>query len=303
MAFLDLYGIGNQAIAWFESESTILTFSNIIVTSITPTFREVRADFRIGNLIKPGFAFVRGNFDINADGSVSGGVVNEIGIGTDDEFFTTYIEDFSVSVEELLASGESIENARQFEIDLLSGDDFLRGSQDGGSVKARMLGGNDFVEIFGGNDNDVNGNLGADTFELFGGGGRIRGGSEGDTINLYDGFYYVVNGNKGKDILTNYAEFGDNIRGGSDGDLLINRNGLGVFYGDSGSDTFLPFDSGDSYTYMVVKDFEVGIDQIDLSAVGVFEAFFDPGTDSTVFYTVTNDNVSVFASVEGVDIA
>jgi hypothetical protein len=303
MAFLDLYGIGNQAIAWFESESTIPTFSNIIVTSITPTFREVRADFRIGNLIKPGFAFVRGNFDINADGSISGGVVNEYGIGTDDGYIVAYIENINITVDELFATGGDKEALNQLEAKLLSGDDVLRGSVDGGSVKARMLGGNDFVEIFGGNDNDVNGNLGADTFELFGGGGRIRGGSEGDTINLYDGFYYVVNGNKGEDILTNYAEFGNNIRGGSDGDLLINRNGLGVFYGDSGSDTFLPFDSGDSSTYMVVKDFEVGIDQIDLSAVGVFEAFFDPGTDSTIFYTVTNDNVSVFASVEGVDIA
>ena len=303
MAFVDLYGIGNQGIAWIESESVIPTFSNVRVTSFTPTFLEVRADFQIDNMFKPGFAFYRGSFDLNVDGSVSGGVVNEIGIGTDDKFSTTYFEDFSVSVEEILAYGESTEKASQFEIDLLAGDDFLSGSQDGGSVKARMLGGNDFVELFGGDDNDVNGNLGADTFELFGGGGRIRGGSEGDTINLYDGFYYVVNGNKGEDVLTNYAEFGNNIRGGSDSDLLMNRNGLGVFYGDSGFDTFLPFDSGDSSTYMVVKDFEVGIDQIDLSAVGAFEAFFDPGTDSTIFYTVTNDNVSVFASVEGVDIA
>lgn len=303
MAFIDLYGIGNQAIAWIEPVSS-LTFSNERVTSATPTFLEVRADFQIDNTFKPGFVFYRGgNFDINSDGSVSGGVVNEMGIGTDDRFFTTYVDDFSISFEELIASGENIETAMQFEIDLLADDDFLRGSPDGGSVKARMLGGNDFVELFGGDDNDVNGNLGADTFELFGGGGRIRGGSESDTINLYDGFYYVVNGNKGEDILTNYAEFGNNIRGGSDSDLLINRNGLGVFYGDLGSDTFRPLDSGDSSTYMVIKDFEVGIDQIDLSAVGAFESFFDPGLDSTIFYTVVNNDVSVFASVEGVDIA
>ena len=38
----------------------------------------------------------------------------------------------------------------QLEAKLLSGDDFLSGSQDGGSIKARMLGGNDFVELFGG---------------------------------------------------------------------------------------------------------------------------------------------------------
>jgi hypothetical protein len=166
-----------------------------------------------------------------------------------------------------------------------------------------MLGGNDFVELFGGDDNDVNGNLGADTFQLFGGGGRIYGGKDNDTIDLYDGFYEFVNGNNGNDLLTNYSEFGNNIRGGKDDDLLVNVNGTGVFYGDKGFDTFLPFDSGDSSTYMVIKDFEVGIDQIDLSAVGAFEAFFDPGTDATVFYTVANDNVSVFASVEGVDIA
>jgi|14BtaG_2_1085337.scaffolds.fasta_scaffold01462_7 hypothetical protein len=302
MALIDLYGIGNQSVAWTEiNEFPIVTNAEIDIIDFD--YIQASADLVFEDSIRTGLEYLLGNFDFDANGFLVGGIINEIGSEIDDGYIVSYIENINITLEEFFATGGDKEALNQLEAKLVSGDDVLRGSPDGGSVKARMLGGNDFVELFGGDDNDVNGNLGADTFELFGGGGRIRGGSEGDTINLYDGFYYVVNGNKGEDILTNYAEFGNNIRGGSDGDLLINRNGLGVFYGDSGSDTFLPFDSGDSYTYMVVKDFEVGIDQIDLSAVGVFEAFFDPGTDSTIFYTVTNDNVSVFASVEGVDIA
>lgn len=223
MAFIDLFGPGNQGFAWVDDYGSFDAI-NLEFTFAESDYLEVSADLVYEDAIRTGYEYYVGEFNFDANGFPVTGTINEIGTGSDDEYFTAYIENINISLDELFAVVDK-ETSRQLEAKLLSGDDFLSGSQDGGSIKARMLGGNDFVELFGGDDSDVNGNLGADTFQLFGGGGRIYGGKDNDTIDLYDGFYEFVNGNNGNDLLTNYSEFGNNIRGGKDDDLLVNVNG------------------------------------------------------------------------------
>jgi len=72
----------------------------------------------------------------------------------------------------------------------------LTGQSD---IKLRMLGGNDFLEVTGGN-NYVNGNMGEDTIILRGGYGEYLGGKDSDTIEVFGAEEGTsVNGNRGED--------------------------------------------------------------------------------------------------------
>ena len=124
----------------------------------------------------------------------------------------------------------------------------------------------------GGYSNDVNLNKGNDSANLYDGGGRVRGGSDSDILNVVDGFWDVVNGNKGDDYLTNYSYAGGTLRGGARNDILVDAGGGADFYGDLGADTFRPYALESSGIpvkgHMVIKDFQPGIDSLDLSAIG-----------------------------------
>lgn len=144
---------------------------------------------------------------------------------------------------------------------ILNQDTLFIGSDDGGSVRARLLDGNDYARLNSGNKNFLNGNNGLDTIVIYGGGGRVLGGSDDDTITIFGGNYESVNGNRGNDLITNYATSQVMIRGGSEDDTIISRGGSMNAYGDLGADTFTPFSAG----YMVVKDYQSGVDRVDLS--------------------------------------
>ena len=144
---------------------------------------------------------------------------------------------------------------------ILDQDNVFSGSKDGGSVRARLLDGNDVASLNSGNKNFLNGNNGLDTIYIYGGAGRVLGGANEDSITVFGGNYESVNGNRGNDLITNYAASQVMIRGGSEDDTIISVGGSMNAYGDLGADIFTPFSTG----YMVVKDYQSGIDRVDLS--------------------------------------
>lgn len=262
MAFFDLYGTADQSIAW--EDSYIPEITNIRDTYATPSEFGASVDFQLDQSRSGGIDYA-GTFNIGQDGSVNSGTVTDIYIQTDDNYFATYIENISMSIDELRALEGNVEAARQWEVDLLSGDDVLSGSIDGGSVKARMMSGNDFVEIFSGNENFVNGNQGNDQIVLYGGKGLYLGGSDDDKIEV-DGAEAgtQVNGNSGRDFITGNVD-GVTYRGGADNDILAVN--AGIIWGDKGSDTFQAI-TGKGVA--VVQDYRSGEDLLQGVAGGSF---------------------------------
>jgi Ca2+-binding RTX toxin-like protein len=147
-------------------------------------------------------------------------------------------------------------------IDLLSGND----SFSGGNGSDRVFGatGNDTLSGDAGNDL-LDG--GADDDALFGGSGR-------DTLNGGDGLD-LLNGGGGDDNLDGGAG-DDTLVGGAGQDALIGDLGNDVLdggadndilTGGAGADIFV-FRNGDGQDR--ITDFRTGIDQIDISATGLF---------------------------------
>ena len=177
------------------------------------------------------------------------------------------------------------------------------GPQDGVSMIARLLGGSDQVTIYSGDNNWVNTNWDDDKLFLEGGMGIARGGIGNDFIQVTGGFWNIANGNEGNDEIINYAKVAGNLRGGIGNDVLINGGGAsGYFWGDAGADTFRPYvlDQngyiGDD-TQMVIKDFEVGIDTLDLSMAG--GAIFTH-IDGDTYIGSSYANLGLIAIVENV---
>ena len=131
----------------------------------------------------------------------------------------------------------------------LGGKDLLQG-QNGDDF---LYGGRDADFLFGGADDDVlRGNLGDD--KMFGGSGNddLRGGGNSDTVN----------GERGEDVL--FGETGaDTLNGGLDDDVLY--GGVSGTGGDGFRDLFVfDLDSGNDR----IRDFENGLDRLDLQAYG-----------------------------------
>ena len=123
-----------------------------------------------------------------------------------------------------------------------AGDDFLYGGQ-----------GNDALTGDAGNDK-LRGNLGADVLSGGDGVDDIRGGGGNDTLD----------GGVGNDFL--YGENGaDTVYGGAGNDALSGGTGGGS--GDGFADTFV-YKNTATEGYDRIKDFEDGIDRIDLSDFG-----------------------------------
>ncbi|THH34411.1 hypothetical protein E4Z66_18415 [Aliishimia ponticola] len=155
-----------------------------------------------------------------------------------------------------------------------SQDDWLDGGQNndvlyGLAGNDEMYGGSGNDIAYGGSGNDyIEGGDGADLLRgnrdsdtLLGGAGAddLRGGGGGDDLQGGDGDDYVL-GEGGSDTLT----------GGLGDDTLVGGFGSGNL--DGARDTFV-FEAGGGFDR--VKDFEVGIDRIDLSDFG----FTDFDTD------------------------
>jgi Ca2+-binding RTX toxin-like protein len=138
----------------------------------------------------------------------------------------------------------------------LSGEDEL----DGANGTDYIYGGRDADVITGGNDDDfLRGNLGNDTINGGAGDDDLRGGGSNDT--LY--------GDAGNDFIVGEGGF-DRIDGGAGNDILL--GGFGGGTNDARRDTFV-FSSGGGFDQ--IRDFENGIDLIDLSDFG----FTDFSTD------------------------
>ena len=289
MATFDLYGSLDQAINWRNSripESRNITLEYSFKDEIG-----VSADFYV-DYWASGYVTYFGDFFSKRDGSL-GGTLTGFDIGLDNGGFDLYVEGIDQSWDSVLEAGRSQEAAREWEASLLSGDDWLDGSTDGGSVKSHLMDGDDTAIINGGLLNNVNGNRGEDRFFLEGGGGEIRGGKDDDWIQVAGGQWDLINGNRGEDYIINFSEFAGKIRGGKDDDVLVNANGGGYFYGDKGADTFKPYAYGG---VMFVKDFKVGTDFLDLSALGSYDVVHSEG-DTLIGSTNTGDLALVLEGV------
>lgn len=140
-----------------------------------------------------------------------------------------------------------------------TGEDFLIGL----AGEDRLFGGSDIDFLFGGSGNDdlfgqggmdnLRGNRGNDTVDGGSGNDIARGGGGNDTVA----------GGSGADSL--FGENGrDTIDGGTGNDIL--RGGISGNLGDGFEDVFV-FEQG--YDFDIVRDFENGTDQLDLSSFGL----------------------------------
>jgi Ca2+-binding RTX toxin-like protein len=211
------------------------------------------------------------------------------------------------------------------------GNDTLHGSSaedrlDGGSGEDNLKGGGGSDALTGGGENDyimgdadqdtITGDSGDDT--IFGGTGddeidggadndNIRGGSGDDTVNGSDG-NDVLRGSSGNDIVDGGAN-NDKLYGGAGDDEIIGGTGKDVMRGNAGADTFVfqtEFDANTTDAVDRIRDFEQGIDKIDISAIAGFEFIGDSsfsGTGSEVRYQTTGSGLRFEIDVDGDGVA
>jgi Ca2+-binding RTX toxin-like protein len=144
-------------------------------------------------------------------------------------------------------------------IQLTDSDELLKEQSD---IRLRMMGGNDYLEVTGGN-NYANGNMGEDTIILRGGFGQYLGGKDSDTIKVFGSEEGTsVNGNLGEDYVTGTVA-GVTYRGGKGNDLLAVSQG--DVWGDKGADTFRAV-AGNGFA--VIQDYMIGEDMVEIEKVG-----------------------------------
>ena len=219
-------------------------------------------------------------------GTVAGTVFG--GSGDD----TYIISDSTIDLVELTGEGTdlvkskvSFELAANFENLNLIGAQDINGSGNelaniltGNSGDNRLFGavGNDTLQG-GAGDDYLDGGTGDDI--LVGGFGddRIKGranndnlqGLNGDDVLIGNGGIDLILGGNGDDTLRGGGG-NDTLRGGDDDDILIGGGGTDQLYGEEGRDIFVfnqVHDSPASGTYDQIRDFEIGVDRIDLSGV------------------------------------
>ena len=295
MTSVYLSGTGRVDINW--PTARIPELANITLEYYNSREMMVSGDFYV-DYWRNGYVKYFGNFSQRADGGLQGNLTG-FDLATYDGYIGLGLRDINESLDSVVASGSSEQAARAWESSLFGGDNRLIGSRDGGSVSAWLGGGSDYLELHSGLFNDVNTNWGQDTINLYGGSGRVMAGKDDDIISIVGGQWDNVNGNMGNDVITNYSAFAGTVRGGKDNDLLINAGG-GYFYGNLGADTFKPYaiDSNGSPIngMMFVMDFQIGVDSLDLSALGGYNIIYSDG-DSLIGSSHTGKLVAV---VEGV---
>ena len=154
------------------------------------------------------------------------------------------------------------------------------------------MGGNDYVEVTGGSDNFVNGNMGEDVIVLRGGRGEYLGGKDSDTIEVFAATAGTsVNGNLGSDFITGSVA-GVSYRGGKDDDLIVVSQG--DVWGDKGVDTFVGV-AGDGYA--VVQDYRIGEDIVDLDMDG---SWSNVG-DGLMFTDENGDQIMLLLGIDDVE--
>lgn len=153
------------------------------------------------------------------------------------------------------------------------GDDRLRGrdgndDMDGGNGDDRLRGDEGDDTLAGGEGNDrIRGDKGSDTVSGDGGDDRVRGGAGDDMVFGGDGSDRV-RGDGGNDQV--FGGGGDDrVKGGAGDDTVDGGAGSDIYHGGLGADVFVFEVDGAADR---IKDFEDGVDLIDLSAFGVADA-------------------------------
>ena len=171
---------------------------------------------------------------------------------------------------------------------LSNADDSLTGQAD---IKMRMLGGNDYLEVTGGN-NYANGNMGEDTIILYGVFGEYLGGKGSDTIEVYGAEEGTsVNGNMGKDYITGTVA-GVTYRGGKENDMLAISQG--DVWGDKGADTFRAL-AGEGFA--AIQDYTIGEDKVEIEMDGSWNNF----GDGLMFIDNSGDQLMLLLGINDVE--
>lgn len=148
-----------------------------------------------------------------------------------------------------------------------AGDDVL----DGGGGNDNLQGGGGSDLLYGGDGNDtLNGGGGADLLEGGAGNDKLKGGGGNDTLDGGDGRDNLAGGN-GNDLLLG-AGGNDRLNGGKGHDTLDGGQGNDTLIGGAGRDVFV---FTDGFGNDVVKDFQSGTDQIDLSGLSSLNSLAD----------------------------
>ncbi|MEP3946017.1 M10 family metallopeptidase C-terminal domain-containing protein [Ascidiaceihabitans sp.] len=200
----------------------------------------------------------------------------------------------------------------------------------GGTGADEIDGGDDADLIYGADGSDlIMGGVGEDTIygdaggdDLSGNEGIdiIYGGADSDTLSGGDDNDFLfggigddsLNGNNNDDLLRGDAGDdtlsggggGDRLFGGSGDDLIIGGAGRDVMRGEAGADTFVYTSATDSTTAAAdrIRDFETGLDRIDLSEVEDFVFVGDnafSGTGAEVRFQTTSSGLRFEMDVDG----
>jgi Ca2+-binding RTX toxin-like protein len=137
---------------------------------------------------------------------------------------------------------------------------------------------------------------------------KFTGGSGTDAMNGFNGSDRLY-GNDGDDVLFG-GNGSDRLEGGTGTDILDGGRNRDVMLGGTGADTFFYSDALNSKagsTRDFIRDFEVGVDQIDVSALGltfIADAAFS-GTAGELHFRIVdkagtaNDHTYVEADIDG----
>ncbi|MCP5071804.1 MAG: calcium-binding protein [Rhodobacteraceae bacterium] len=223
---------------------------------------------------------------------------------------TYIIDDATISLYEEVAGGT---DTVQSTIGWTLGDNFENltligsGNVDGyGNGESNVLTGNSGNNVLNGlgSADTLYGNAGDD--KLNGGNGidNLFGGDGDDKLRGQKGFD-VLKGEAGNDSISG-GQGDDNLLGGDDNDILKGGMGKDKLYGGDDADVFLytkAAHSKNDSTADTIKDFELGIDTIDLSAVAAGTLTFIgsgafSGTQGEVQVTGAS-NSTVLVDVDG----
>ena len=140
-------------------------------------------------------------------------------------------------------------------------EDSLIGQSD---IKSRMMGGDDYLEVIGGN-NYVHGNRGKDTIVLRGGIGKYLGGKGSDVfIVIETEAGTLIRADRGADIITGSAS-GVIYRSGKGNDAISVSQGK--VWGNRGKDVFRGV-PGEGYAE--IQDYTIGEDFVEIAMDGVW---------------------------------
>ena len=236
MAIFNIGGNGILDLIQINSEPP--RSKNTTIRSISPTrvSIDLALDINGDGIYRTTTITANGLFIPTLDGEVSG-TITRVELKTDDNYWDIEIKDIQANIEDIISFQDDEPALRALGLSLLSGNDVINGSNNGGSLIARLFDGNDNLNLNSGLLNDVNTNAGKDSIKIQGGSGKVLAGSNQDTIQYINGDFTSINGNKGNDLINLFGGRGI-ILGGADSDT-INLEG-GTFQsinGNLGTDT------------------------------------------------------------------